>query len=321
DAENGKVLWYHPYPAELGDKFFEGGPTSTPTVDGDRVYAIGRAGDLFCFQASSGKVLWSKQLSKDFGIPVPGWGFGGSPLALGTQLLLNAGEAGLALDKTDGHLLWKSAAAESGYTTPLLLPGDDGLVLFSSGKAYLAVDPRTGKEAWRVKWVTNYGVNAADPIVRDGQMFLSTGYGKGAALFAIGAGEPRVVWQSRVLRTQINPAVQVGGFLYGIDGDAASEPGALQKAQLKCVEFATGVEKWTFPLADVGSVSAADGKLLVLSGDGELLIGPASPEGFAPTSRAKVLRGRCWSVPVLSGGRLFCRNAEGQVLSIDVKKP
>jgi outer membrane protein assembly factor BamB len=321
DAETGKVLWYHPYPSELGDKFFEGGPTSTPTVDGDRVYTIGRAGDLFCFDAASGKIAWSKNIAKEFGFPLPQWGFGGSPVILGSQLLLNAGEAGLALDKSDGHLLWKSAAAESGYSTPLPIPGDGGLVLFSSGKAYIAVDPKTGKEAWRIKWVTTYGVNAADPLLRDGTMLVSTGYGKGAALFRLGAGGAEVLWQNRVLKTQINPAVLIDGVVYGIDGDAASEPGAKKKALLKGVDLGTGTEKWTFPLADVGSIAAADGKLLVFSGDGELLVGPASPDGFKPTARAKVLGGRCWTVPVLANGRILCRNAEGQVVCIDVRKP
>jgi outer membrane protein assembly factor BamB len=235
-------------------------------------------------------------------------------------LLLNAGDAGIAFDKSDGHLVWKSAAKESGYSTPLPIPGDSGLVLFSNGKGYVAADAKTGKEAWRVKWVTNYGVNAADPIVDDSTMFVSTGYGKGAALFRFGKGEPEVVWQNRVLRTQINPAVRISGVLFGIDGDAANEPGARQKSKLKCVELATGAEKWAFPLEDVGSVTAADGKLIVLSGDGELLVGPASTEEFKPSARAKVLSGRCWTVPVLANGRILCRNAEGQVVCLDVRK-
>ena len=321
DAEKGQVLWYHPYPAELGEKFFEGGPTSTPVIDGDRVYTISRVGDLFCFNAVNGKVVWTKNIATELELPVPAWGFGGSPLIQGDLLILNIGEAGLALNKTTGVLVWKSAAAESAYSTPLPLPGEKGLIVFSNGKGYVAANARTGKEAWRVKWVTNYGVNAPDPILHDGMMLISTGYGKGAALFRIGAAEPEVVWQSRVLRTQFNPAVLIDGALYGIDGDGASELGAKKKADLKCIEFATGTEKWTFPLGDVGSVSAADGKLIVLSGDGELLIGPASTGGFKPTARARILAGRCWTVPVLANGRILCRNAEGQVVCVDVKKP
>jgi len=315
DADKGQVLWYHPYPSELGDKFFEGGPTSTPTVDGDRVYSISKWGDLFCFNAASGKILWSNNVAKESGAPIPSWGFGGSPLIQGDLLILNIGEAGLALNKTTGGLVWKSAPTECGYSTPLPIPGDSGLLLFSNGKGYVAADAKTGKEAWRVKWVTNYGVNAADPIFSDGMMFLSTGYGKGAALFRLGKSEPELVWQNRLLRTQMNPSVLIGGAVYGVDNDSG------QKTALKCLDFAGGSEKWAFPLPNVGAVTAADGKLIVLSGEGELLVGPATPEGFKPSARAKVLSGKCWTVPVLANGRILCRNAEGQVVCVDVRKP
>src|SRR4051794_12604744 len=60
DAESGKTLWQHAYDSDLGDKFFEGGPTATPTVEGDSVYTLSRWGDVFCFEAASGKIRWSK---------------------------------------------------------------------------------------------------------------------------------------------------------------------------------------------------------------------------------------------------------------------
>lgn len=315
DADKGQVLWYQPYPADLGDKFFEGGPTSTPTVDGDRVYTISKWGDLFCFDAASGKIAWQKNLATESSLPIPAWGFGGSPCILGDLLLLNIGEAGIALEKATGKIVWKSAAAECGYSTPLPLPGPEGLFLFSSGRGYHAVDPKTGKEAWRVKWMTQYGVNAADPIVDNGTMLISTGYGKGAGLFKLGGAEPELVWQNKTLRSQMNPPVLIGGHLYGVDGDAG------QKTSLKCVEMATGTEKWSVPLAGSGALAAADGRLIVLSGEGTLMIAPASPEAFKPTAQAKVLSGKCWTVPVLANGRVFCRNAEGHLVCVDLRKP
>ncbi len=312
DAATGRPVWSHSWPSDLGDKYFEGGTTGTPTVDGDRVYVLGRWGDLFCLGAADGKVAWSMNAAKETGVPVPGWGFSGSPLVHGDLLVLNAGEGGVALEKSSGRVVWKSAAKESGYSTPLPL-GD--LVLLSTGKAYLAADLRTGKEAWRVRWVTQYGVNAADPVVDGNLVFLSSGYGKGAGLFKLGPGEPEAGWQNKVLRNQMNPSVLLGGHLYGIDGDAG------QKATLKCVELATGAEKWSQAGVGTGAVAAADGKLIVMSDQGELSVAPASPEGFKPTARAKVLGGKCWTVPVLSNGRIACRNAAGEVVCLDVRKP
>lgn len=315
DAPSGRVLWTHSWPSDLGDRFFEGGPTATPTVDGDRVYVLGRWGDLFCLEAATGRVVWSSNIAKDPGLPPPGWGFSGSPRVWQDLLILNAGDGGLALDKATGRLAWRSEAKEAGYSTPLPLERSGrALVLLSTGKAYLAADPRTGRELWRVRWVTQYGVNAADPVVDGDRIFLSSGYGRGGALLRWGEGTPETIWQGKALRTQKNPAVLVGGILYGIDGDAGQA-----EVGLKAVEFETGKECWSWTEAGSGSVTAAGGRLIVLTEKGELVVGPASPEGFRPSARAKILEGKCWTVPVLSGGRIYARNAAGDVVCLDVR--
>ncbi|MCK6501014.1 MAG: PQQ-binding-like beta-propeller repeat protein, partial [Nitrospira sp.] len=314
-ADNGKELWRHSYPAELGDKFYEGGTTGTPTVDGDRVFTLSRWGDCFCFEAASGKIVWSKNVQKETGIRIPGWGFGGSPVVLKHLLILNMGDAGLALEKATGTVVWKSADKDSGYSTPLLFErGGDWYAWLGSGQSYVAVHALTGKEAWRIKWMTQYGVNAADPILDGDRVLLATGYGKGATLVKIGSGEPATLWKSTVLRTQLNAAVRVGDYVYGVDGDAGDQ------APLKCVEFATGVEKWTEPRIGTGGLIVADGRLIVLSSRGELMVAPAVPDAFKPTAKAQVLGGKSWTAPVLAHGRVYCRNSKGEVVAVDVRK-
>src|ERR1043166_6074394 len=91
DAETGKPVWSHKYPCDLSDVNFEGGPCATPTVDDDRVFTLSRSGDVFCFDAAGGKIVWSKNIQKETRVPIPQWGFGGSPLALGDLLILNLG--------------------------------------------------------------------------------------------------------------------------------------------------------------------------------------------------------------------------------------
>jgi outer membrane protein assembly factor BamB len=315
DADSGKLLWKHSYPAELGDKYFDGGTTGTPTVDGDRVYSLSRWGDLFCLEAATGKVVWSKNVQQETGARVPEWGFGGAPLVSGKLLILNVGEAGLAVDKATGTIAWKSAPKVAGYSTPLpVTHNGEELVLLASGQAYVALQPASGKEAWRTKWVTQYDVNATDPVVDGERMFLSTGYGKGGAVFKWAAGAPEQLTKVKALRTQMNTAVLVGGHLYGVDGDTS------EKATLKCVEFATGAEKWVQPGFGSGALIAADGKLIALSGTGELMIAPASAAGLVPTTRAQVLGGKCWTAPVLANGRLLCRNSKGEVVCLDLRK-
>ena len=316
DADTGKALWQHTYPSELGDKFFEGGTTGTPTVDGDRVYVLSRWGDAFCLDAASGKVVWSKNIQKEHGVRVPSWGFGGAPLVHENVLLLNAGDAGLGLDKATGKLLWKSADKDAGYSTPLPAKfGGQTVALLGSAQSYVAVDPRTGKEAWRIRWVTQYGVNAADPVVDGDRVLVSSGYGKGAGLFKVAAPEPKELWKSKVLRSQMNAAVLVDGHLYGADGDTTN-----REAALKCVALETGTEKWAVPGFGTGTVVAADGKLIALSAAGELSVAPATPDGFKPVAKAQVLDGKCWSAPVLANGRIYCRNWRGQIVCLDVRK-
>lgn len=316
DAESGKTLWQHTYPSELGAKFFEGGTTGTPTVDGDRVYTLSRWGDAFCLDAATGKVVWSTNIQKEHNVRVPGWGFGGAPLVYENVLLLNAGDAGLGLDKATGKLLWQSANKDAGYSTPLPARfGPETLAILGSAQSYVAVNPLTGKEAWRVRWVTQYGVNAADPIVDGDRVFVSSGYGKGAGLFRVAVPQPTEVWKSKALRTQMNAAVLFDGHLYGADGDTTD-----QQAPLKCVELGTGAEKWAHPGFGTGTVIVADGKLITLSARGELSVAPATPAGYKPVAKAQVLGGKCWTAPVLSDGRIYCRNWQGQIVCVDVRK-
>ncbi len=315
DASTGKVIWKHSYPAELGDKYYEGGTTGTPTIAGDRVYTLSKWGDAFCFEAASGKIVWSTQVQKETGAPVPDWGFTGAPLLHENLVVLNVGDAGLALDAATGRTVWKSASKPAGYSTPLPVKRDGQyLAVMGNGTSYVAVHLRDGKEAWRVRWVTEYGVNASDPVIAGDQMFLSTGYGKGGGLFKLGAGQPQASWTTKKLRTQLNAAVLFQGHLYGTDGDTT------QKASLKCLDLATGEEKWASPGFGSGGVIVADGKLIAFSGTGELSVAPATPAGFNPTSRAQVLGGKCWTAPVLANGLIYCRNGRGDVVVLDVRK-
>ena len=315
DLHSGKEVWKHSYAAELGDRSFDGGTTGTPTIDGDRLYTLNRWGETFCYNSTDGKILWSKNVQTETTARTPDWGFGGAPLVIENRVLLNVGEAGMALDPLNGKILWQSAPKSAGYSTPLpLVHGEVSLVVFGSAESYVAVNPRDGKEAWRIRWLTQYGVNAADPVVDGERVFLSTGYGKGGALFKVGKAEPEQVWKSKALRTQLNAAVLYQGHLFGPSGDTT------EKAALKCVDFATGTERWTFENFGTGALVIADGKLLALSGAGELFVAPAVPESFSPTSRAQILGGKCWTAPVLADGFILGRNSKGEVVCLDVRK-
>ena len=314
DAVTGKEVWKHSYKAELGDKYYEGGTSAGPVIEGDKAWHLSRWGDLICFEATTGKIVWQKNFLAETEAEIPEWGFSGSALIHGANLILNIGQNGAAFEKATGKLVWKSEADTAGYSTPHLIKvnGKEQVVL-STRRAYKGVDPSNGAVLWEHTWNTSYGVNAADPILSGTKLFISSGYNKGCAVLDLASATPSEVWRSRVMKNQFNSSVLIDGHLYGSDGDESKQ------ASLKCIDFATGVEKWN--AAEVGfcSLMAADGKLIVMTAKGELIIAKASAAKFEPISRTPLLTGRCWSVPVFANGRVYVRNAAGDVVCANVK--
>lgn len=308
DAATGKEVWKHAYPAKLDPKYYEGGPSATPTVEGDRVYTLSKRAVVHCLDATKGNVLWSKDLMSELKAEMPEWGFAGSVLIQGDLAIVNVGTAGTALDKKTGRMIWTSGTVVAGYSTPLPVTLANGpAILMAIKDEVIAVAPKDGKEFWRFKWKTQYDVNAADPILDGNKVFISSGYNRGCGLFDISEQPPKVVWENKNMRNHMNSSVLWQGHLYGVDEN-----------QLRCVVFETGEVKWTDRASGKGSLILADGKLIVLSEKGELLVAEASPGEFKPISRAQVLGGKCWSAPVLANGRIYCRNAAGDVVCVDV---
>ena len=308
DAKTGAVLWQYTYSCPLDPKFYEGGTSATPTVDENRVYTISKSGDLFCLDAAKGTVLWGKKVVPDLGVKAPTWGFAGSPVVEGRLLLLNLGARGVALDKLTGAVVWKSAGSECGYSTPL--PFDQAgrrVVAIMGAQALNVVDVADGAPVWDFPWKTEYDVNAAAPLFSGDEAFVSSGYDHGAALVRVQDRHATVVWQNKKMRNHFNSCVLWQGSLYGVD-----------ESQLTCLDWATGAVRWTEPKFGKGSLMMADGKLIALGEKGELFIAEATPQRFQVTARAQVLGGKCWAVPVLANGRIYCRNSKGDLVCVDV---
>ena len=315
DVATGKVLWKHSYPQELAPHYYDGGTSATPTIHDGRVYAVAKSGLVHCLELASGKVVWKKDLAGEVGLKVPEWGFAGAPHIHGKLVILNAGAAGIALDRATGEVAWMSEKSSSGYGTPVPFKagGRDALAIFTL-RHVVAVEPDTGKELWRHPWKTQYDVNAADPVVSGDLMLLTSGYGTGATGIRFGADKASQVWKNTELRAHMQAPVASGGFAYGIDGE-----GGEKDSRLKCIEIATGKVVWQSPQAETGVLSAADGKLIWVTGSGELVVVKMDPSKYDEVARAQVTGGRIWSAPVLANGRLYVRNWKGDVVCLDVK--
>lgn len=313
DAVTGKPVWKHTYPAPLGDRFWEGGTTGVPTFDGDRVFHLSRQGGMFCFDAKAGSVVWSKQLNKDFGFAVPEWGFASSPLIVDGLIVLNAGDAGAALDRETGKLVWQNGRGSAAYATAALFEIDGTrCVALLTYRECVAVEVKSGKVRWRAPFKSNYDTNAGQPVIHDGTVELSA-YSTPAVKLEARTGKPVDVWKTDT-RVHFNAGVVLDGHLYAFHGQVDKREG-----ELRCLDWKTGATKWARPGLGVGSLIASDGKLIALGEAGQLAVIEATPAGYKELAAAHTFAGKCWAAPVLANGLLYVRNMAGDLVCLDLR--
>jgi outer membrane protein assembly factor BamB len=289
---------------------------STPTVEGDVLYAMGSDGDLACLDTDSGKILWRKQLRSDFG-GLPGtWAYAESPLIDGDTLVATPGGSDatlIALNKKTGDVIWKCPVPggdEAGYASALAIEvGGIRQYVQLLQKGLVGVEANTGKFLWRFdKPVSRFNANIPTPVFSDGVAYAgSAGTGGGAVkLQANGGGvvaEP--LYFEASLPTAIGGAVKVGDYLYGTTG-----------AALLCLEFQTGQVKWKDRALGAASICFADSRLYLHGENGEVALVEPSPEGYRelgrftppdPPKRANNME-KAWAYPVVAGGKLYLRD-------------
>ncbi len=321
DAKTGDILWSDTYAAPLIDRFYEGGPGSTPTVRAGKVYTYSKHGRLHCYDASSGKRLWDRDMMAEAGLREhPEWGFACSPYFIGDRLLLIEAGATFALNPTDGKVIWKGEIFTPAYGTPVSFPhGDRLLVAVIKTEGLVVLDSKDGKTVATAPWETSFNTSSNTPIVDGDRIFISTGYDRGCALFQLKNNKLEKLYEKQLMSNHMNNCVLIDGHLYGFDGTAHRG----RPTEFVCMELATGIENYRVPPKSglgCGSLMAdASGSLLILSERGELLSAPATPKEFEWKTRAQVLGGRCWTVPVLSNGMIYCRNAEGDLAAISLR--
>ncbi len=307
NADTGQVLWRQSYRCEAGNY---GGPRATPWVDGNSVFTMSREAVAYCLNAQTGKVVWTRNLRQESRAQDPQWAFAGSPYAQGNSVFFNVGTAGIALNKATGVPEWVSGSGRAGYASPVpyTVGGKRGLAFFG-GSGLAGLDPETGKPQWQFRWSTSHDVNAADPIFTGDSVFVSTGYNVGCALVKLTGGAPRPVWQNKNMRNHFNSSVLVNGTLFGNDD-----------GRLRALDLANGQERWSGTTLGKGGLIAADGKLILLTERGELVIAEAKPDRYAELARARVVStGDCWTQPALANGRIYCRSHSGELVCVDVR--
>lgn len=306
-AETGQLIWLSSYEAETSSSHGPG-PRATPCIDNNKVYTLGRSGDLVCWQLEDGQQLWHKNVKKEGG-EEPRWGYSSSPIILGDKVIVQGGGSALVLayDKNSGELIWKSMEGEAGYAAAMTIVLDQEtalLIYHASGLSCLNAE--TGKLYWTAPWETNYGVNATTPVVSGDVVFHTSAYGMGCQALKVSKAGYQVLWKSNVFEAQHSDPVLIDGFLYGYSGDSSRKNG-----QFKCVELVSGKELWTTSEIGQGTTLYVDGHLICLDIQGNLHLLNPNPAGFEKLGTLKTalkhVKHPAWTIPVVANGKIYLR--------------
>lgn len=321
DAASGTTQWQSGYPTAYRDDFgFDEGPRAVPVVADGVVYTFGAEGELRATAIEGGDLLWSHKTAKAFNVAKGFFGAAGSPLVEGGRVIANIGgaKAGIiAFDARKGNLLWTATDDAASYSSPAgaTIAGQRHAV-FLTRNGLVGLDPASGairfQRPWRAR--ANASVNAATPLVVDNMIFISAEYGPGAAVLRLDGSAVTPLWSSdEVLSNHYATSVYLAGVLYGYHGRQEYGP------SLRAVDFKSGQVKWSQDKFGAGTVTLAGDQLVVMREDGELLLAPATPAGFKPTARARVLQGTVRAYPALDGGRFYVRN-DDTLVCLDLRR-
>lgn len=336
-AETGQRFWKFAYSSSYRDRYgFSPGPRCQPVSDGDWVYTLGAEGKLHCLRITTGRLLWKRDLLREWKLKPNFFGVGATPLLEDDKVIINLGVDNgpcvVAFDKRNGKLLW-GAGKEWGpsYASPVAatVHGKRRIFVFAGGESdpptggLLCIDPQTGNVEGQFAWRgTRYeSVNASSPVVIGNHVYISECYGAGGVLLdVLPDGSLREVWRNQNLQVHFMTPIYKDGYLYGVDGHG---PG---NAPLVCIEWKTGKEMWRAEpiweeaianptrrgpkvwksIPGLASLLLVDGLCLMQSDSGHLVWLDLNPQGYKELERTRLFNAReTWAMPSLSRGLLY----------------
>lgn len=318
DAATGDEIWR----CEMGETYrnnWGDGPRGTPTVDGDRVYALAGFGELVCANVEDGKIVWQLSLVEDLEGTVPVWGYSESPLIEGNRLICTPGGdkgAIAALDKMTGKVLWRTEelteTAHYASVIPAKFSPLPHLVQLTQEQV-VGFSASDGKVLWTTPWPGRTAV-IPTPVVTENRVYVSSGYGVGDKLMSLAADKGGVtateVYATKTMKNHHGGVILVNGHLYGFSDGTG----------WLCQDLETGAEVWSErDRLGKGCLTYGDGRFYCLGeGDGEVALIEASAKGWqehgrfklTPQTKRRKPDGRIWTHPVISDGKLYLRDQE-----------
>lgn len=322
NTETGKTLWEHVTPMSFQSDAPEmgNGPYAAPLVAGDRLFTAGVAGRLQCLEKKTGKLLWTQQLWTDHGGSRMMYGYSSSPIAFRNTVIVPVGGTGhavMAFDQATGKVAWSRHDFGNVYSSPIHINvgGLEQTVLLMDG-ALIGINPHNGDLQWTVPFKADYSIAVATPVWGAGNLlFVSSEYNGGAKGIELQRSGDQTkaleLWSSNRLRLHHGNAMRIGDAIYFSSGGKGSQ------AILSAVDARSGKIHWQERSIEKATFVWADGKLITLDQDGNLMIAHPSPQGFKVSAKAPILTRLSWTPPTLVGTRLYARDRR-DMISVDL---
>ena len=320
DVRTGTELWTSKWDAAFKEVMGGDGPRATPTWNGGEVYVLGAAGELRALEEKTGRTIWRTNILDDAGATNLQWGMSAAPLIVGSTVVVLPGGANgqsvVAYHRGTGKRAWSALDDQASYSSPMLveLAGARQILTFT-GSRLVGLDPGTGALLWEFPWKTQYEVNASQPlIVAPNRVFISTGYGTGAAVIELARGDdgrltPLEIWKNIRMKNQFTSSVLHEGFIYGLD-----------ESILACVDARTGDLMWKGGRYGYGQLMLASGHLIVVTEGGDLTLVKAHPGAHAEVATFSALTGpKSWNHPAMTDGLLLIRN-DTEMAAFDLRR-
>ena len=310
DAKTGRTKWEFAYDVRFRSDQGSG-PHVMPQVAGGLVFSVGATGKLHALEASTGKLIWKRDLGEEFGATTRLFGYSSHPLLYRDRLIVvggGKGKAVAALEQQSGRILWTGHTFRNAFSSPVLVKvGGHDQVIVLGAQQICAIDPSTGNMLWVHPLGTDPGAAfAATPLWDPETRTLVFSHHGGSTALRIGtAGSQFTVerlWANSKVRSVFSNLLLTGDVIYMSRGSYG--PGFLTSADIK-----TGEQRWSargFPNANF---IQADGKLIILDEDGWLVLARPKPDGSLEIlSKAHVLGHNAWTIPTLAGTTLYLRD-------------
>ncbi len=326
DDRTGELSWQ----AENGKAYTGAAPNArvVPTYDEGKLYHLGGGGDIACFDAKSGKKLWTRNIIDEFGCRMPYWGLMDAPLVDGNRVIFCIGSPTVtlaALDKHTGKTVWQTTGIDAvrGYSASILVDyGGLRQIIMPMGEVVVGVAADTGRLLWTYDYPVKLGAMVNEPVYHDGRIVLSAVFRMKLTMLQLEVDGKNCsvseVWKVEELDNEMGGIILVDGYIYGLaDNDHRQRYWA-------CIEWKTGKTVYrhdVMPRQRFGAITYADGMLYVLNDRGTVDLVPATPDGFKPASRFELpdRRGNdYWAHPIVCNGRLYLRH-DDQIYAYDIR--